>query len=254
MLQQFMKRWNLSKTERLGSCPKVSHISTTSNYSGSQSLSSIREIQFSVFILNFLKQNQKRNSKIELHGSCPKVSHTSTTSNYSGSQSLRGIWEIQFWSRIRWKNTLLQFMKRWNLPEIERLWSCPKVSHISTTSNYSGSQSLSSIREIQFSVFILNFLKQNQKRNSKIELHGSCPKVSHTSTTSNYSGSQSLRGIWEIQFWSRIRWKNTLLQFMKRWNLPEIERLWSCPKVSHISTTSNYSGSQSLSSIWDIQF
>jgi hypothetical protein len=48
MLQQFMKRRNHSKTERLGSCPKVSHMSTTSNYYGSQTFSSIRDIQFSI--------------------------------------------------------------------------------------------------------------------------------------------------------------------------------------------------------------
>ena len=91
-----MKRWNLSKIERLGSWPKVSHISTTSNYSGSQSLSSIWEIQFSIFFLNFLKQNWKWNSKIERHGSWPKVSHISTTSNYSGSQTFSKFGDIQF--------------------------------------------------------------------------------------------------------------------------------------------------------------
>ena len=41
---------------------------------------------------------------------------------------------------------------------------------------------------------------------------------------------------------------------MKMRNHPKIERLGCCPKVSHISTTSNYSGIQTLSSIWDIQF
>ena len=107
---------------------------------------------------------------------------------------------FNFQSRITWKNTLQQFMKRWNLSKIERLGSWPKVSHISTTSNYSGSQSLSSIWEIQFSIFFLNFLKQNWKWNSKIERHGSWPKVSHISTTSNYSGSQTFSKFGDIQF------------------------------------------------------
>ena len=107
---------------------------------------------------------------------------------------------FNFQSRITWKNTLQQFMNRWNLSKIERLGSWPKVSHISTTSNYSGSQSLSSIWEIQFSIFFLNFLKQNWKWNSKIERHGSWPKVSHISTTSNYSGSQTFSKFGDIQF------------------------------------------------------
>ena len=107
---------------------------------------------------------------------------------------------FNFQSRITWKNTLQQFMNRWNLSKIERLGSWPKVSHISTTSNYSGSQSLSSIWEIQFSIFYLNFLKQNWKWNSKIERHGSWPKVSHISTTSNYSGSQTFSKFGDIQF------------------------------------------------------
>ena len=34
----------------------------------------------------------------------------------------------------------------------------------------------------------------------------------------------------------------------------ECRSLTHCPKVSHISTTSNYSGIQTLSGIWDIQF
>ena len=75
---------------------------------------------------------------------------------------------FNFQSRITWKNTLQQFMKRWNLSKIERLGSWPKVSHISTTSNYSGSQSLSSIWEIQFSIFSLNFLRQFFQFSSKI--------------------------------------------------------------------------------------
>ena len=75
---------------------------------------------------------------------------------------------FNFQSRITWKNTLQQFMKRWNLSKIERLGSWPKVSHISTTSNYSGSQSLSSIWEIQFSIFFLNFLRQFFQFSSKI--------------------------------------------------------------------------------------
>ena len=66
---------------------------------------------------------------------------------------------FNFESRISWKNMLQQFMKRWNLSKIERLRFCPKVSHISTTSNYSGRQSLSCIWDIQFSIFFLNFLK-----------------------------------------------------------------------------------------------
>ena len=53
-----MKRRNHLKIERLGSCPKVSHMSTTSNYSGSQTLSSIWDIQFSIFFLNFLVRYQ----------------------------------------------------------------------------------------------------------------------------------------------------------------------------------------------------
>jgi hypothetical protein len=96
MLQQFMRRRNHSKIERLRSCTKLSHMSTTSNYSGSQTLSSIWDIQFSIYFLNFLKQNQKWNSKTECLGSCQKVSHISTTSNYSGRQTLSSIWDIQF--------------------------------------------------------------------------------------------------------------------------------------------------------------
>ena len=76
----------------------------------------------------------------------------------------------------------------------------PKVSNISTTSKYSDRESLSSICDIQVSIFFLNSLKQNQKWNSKIEPLGSCPKVSHKSTPSNYSGSQSLSSIWDVQF------------------------------------------------------
>ena len=127
--------------------------------------------------------------------------HTSAQHQTSLVAKLSAVSEtFNFRSRMTWKNMLQQFMKRWNLSKIERLWSCPKVSHISTTSNYSGSQSLSSIWEIQFSIFFLNFLKQNWKWNSKIERHGSWPKVSHISTTSNYSGSQTFSKFGDIQF------------------------------------------------------
>ena len=54
---------NHLKTERIGPCPKVSHISTTPNYSGSQSLSSICDIQFSIFFLNFLKLKIKNETQ-----------------------------------------------------------------------------------------------------------------------------------------------------------------------------------------------
>ena len=59
---------------------------------------------------------------------------------------------FSFRSRITWKNMLQQFMMRRNHLKTERLGSCPKVSHISTTSNYSGSQSLSKFGDIQFSI------------------------------------------------------------------------------------------------------
>jgi hypothetical protein len=52
-----------------------------------------------------------------------------------------------------------------------------------------------------------------------------------------------------FNFRSRITWKNMMQQFMKRRNHSKIEWLESCPKVSHMSTTSNYSVSQTLSSI-----
>ena len=57
-----------------------------------------------------------------------------------------------------------------------------------------------------------------------------------------------------FNFESRISLKNMLQQFMKLRNHIKTERLGSCPKVLHLSTTWNYSGSQTLSSIWDIQF
>ena len=147
-----MKRWHILKIEGLGFCPKILHISTTSNYSGSQSLSSIWDIQFSIFFLNFLKQNKKRHSKIERHGSCPKVSHISATSKYSGSQSLSSIWDIQFSIQKNIERHIAAVHEEVTPFENWRPRILPKSLHISTTSNYSGSQSLSSTWEIQFSI------------------------------------------------------------------------------------------------------
>ena len=103
---------------------------------------------------------RRKKSKKRRNRNDTKASQMSTTSNYSGSQSLRSIRDDSiFRSRITWKNMLQQFMMRRNHLKTERLGSCPKVSTMSTTSNYSGSQSLSSVCDIQFSIFFLNFLK-----------------------------------------------------------------------------------------------
>ena len=55
MLQQFMKLKNNLKMESLGSCLKVSHMSTTSNYSGGQTFSSNWDIQF--YIKNNMEEH-----------------------------------------------------------------------------------------------------------------------------------------------------------------------------------------------------
>ena len=73
-----------------------------------------------------------------------------------------------------------------------------------------------------------------------------------------FTHEHNIKLFWYTNFkqylWTSIF--NLLFEFLKAKLKMKLKNWtsWILPKVSHISTTSNYSGSQSLSSIWQIQF